>query len=133
MAWFAMTIQASNQIYVNTWMETFDLNFRVFASKKDLADRFVIQALERLNLACLKHRKAAKCWAIRFKILNRLSVLATKAHLDSECAFYEKETPPSQKEMKRTSILLTTLAQEYKVCDKINVHHPRNYYLWYYR
>ena len=60
-------------------------------------------------------------------------MLATKAHLDAECAFYEKETPPSQKEIKRTSILLTTLAQEYKVCDKINVHHPRNYYLWYYR
>lgn len=105
-----MTIQASNQIYVNIWMETFDLNFRIFANKKDLADRFVIQALERLNLACLKHRKAAKCWALRFKILNRLSVLATKAHLDAECAFYEQDTPHSQKEVKRTNLLLGTLA-----------------------
>lgn len=70
---------------------------------------------------------------MRFKILNRLSVLATKAHIDSECAFYEKDTPPNQKEIRRTNILLETLVKEYELCDKINVYHPRNYYLWYYR
>jgi hypothetical protein len=92
-----MTIQASNQLFVNTWIETFDLIRRAFASKKDLADRFAIQALQRLNLACLKHRKAAKCWALRFNILNRLSILASKAHLEDECAFYEKDVAPNQK------------------------------------
>lgn len=103
-------------------METFELIRCAFASKKDLADRIIIQALERLNLVCLKHRKAAKCWALRFKIINKISVLSTKAHLSDECGFYENETSPTNKERSRTKTLLATIASELKVCDKINTH-----------
>ncbi len=79
-------------MYTNIWLDLLLL-----------LDTDYNKALIMLNLPCLKHRKAAKCWAVRYQVL--LKVEHTK----------------------------DLIKQELQFCTECNVHHKRHYYLWYYR
>jgi hypothetical protein len=74
LSWFALLVDAGNPTWVSIFFDTYSLIRKTFSKRKE-SDLLIKRCLTKLNMPLLRHRKAAKLWALRFKLISKHSLV----------------------------------------------------------